>query len=123
MLAEPGATSPHDAFFYYFRDQIDAVRFGPWKLHVRKGETEVLELYNLRDDIGETTNLAEDHPDVVADLLAKIEACRRDLGDSATGQPGENCRPLGRVANARPLTSYNPEHPYIVAMYDLKDVG
>ena len=38
MFGEEDATSPRDAFFYYFRDNIDAVRSGKWKLHVRKGD-------------------------------------------------------------------------------------
>jgi len=43
---------------------------------------------------------------------------RRDLGDAATGVRGENIRPIGRVDNPKPLTEYDPDHPYIMAMYD-----
>jgi len=31
---------------------------------------------------------------------------------------GVGCRPCGRVENPQPLTTYDPEHPYMVAMYD-----
>ena len=41
MRGEPGATSPHDAFFYYMCDQLDAVRSGQWKLQLRRGKLAV----------------------------------------------------------------------------------
>ena len=128
MLVEEEAESPHDAFFYYRADELRAVRSGRWKLHVRKadhaeGTGETRELYDLQSDIGETTNVYAEHPSVVEALQAKLEACRRDLGDSATGAAGENVRPLGGVDNPDTLTHYDPDHPYIIAMYDLRDRG
>ena len=47
MFGEKDAASPYNAFFYYFKDNIDAVRSGKWKLHIRKGDQEVRALYNL----------------------------------------------------------------------------
>ena len=44
---------------------------------------------------------------------------RADLGDCAEGIDGSGCRPVGRVEDPRPLTEYDPAHPYIEAMYDL----
>jgi len=123
MFGEKDAASPHNAFFYYFKDNIDAIRSGKWKLHIRKGNQEVKELYDLEADIGETTNLYDQYPEVVQELEAKIQACREDIGDEAVGMEGANCRPIGRVENPDTLTHYNPEHPYIVAMYDLPDAG
>jgi arylsulfatase A-like enzyme len=130
MFGQTGARSPHDAFFYYFRDYLDAVRSGRWKLFVGRGgqkgpqgREEVCELYDLERDVGETTNVAEEHPEVVAELRKKIDACRADLGDEAKGIAGTGCRPVGRVENPRPLTTYDPSHPYIEAMYDLTDAG
>jgi arylsulfatase A-like enzyme len=130
MFAEEGAESPHDAFFYYRGNDLEAVRSGRWKLHVRKGDVadatlngSVNELYDLESDVGETDNVYADHPDVVRELAAKLESCRRDIGDAATGTQGEDVRPIGRVENPDTLTHYDPEHPYIVAMYDLKDRG
>ena len=58
-----------------------------------------------------------------AALLAKIDACRQDLGDEAAGIEGQNTRPIGRVDHPDTLTHYDPEHPYMIAMYDLKDRG
>ena len=94
-------------------DELQAVRAGDWKLHLTSGE-----LYDLRADIGETVDLATQHPEIVESLRQRAEACRRDLGDSLTGATGENRRPCGRVENPQPLTTQDSNHPYIVAMYD-----
>ena len=123
MHAAADAQTPHEAFFYYKRNNIEAVRSGRWKLHIRKDDEELQELYDLKADIGETNNLYAGHPEVVEDLLAKIDACRQDLGDEAAGIEGQNTRPIGRVENPDTLTHYDPEHPYMIAMYDLKDRG
>lgn len=123
MFGEDGAASPHDAFFYYFKDNIDAVRSGKWKLHIRKGDKEIKELYDLEADIGETNNLYDQHPEIVKELEAKIQACREDIGDEAVGMEGANCRPIGQIDNPDTLTHYDPDHPYIMAMYDLPDAG
>jgi len=123
MFEEEGATSQHEAFFYYKRDSIEAVRSGKYKLHIRKDDDEVNELYNLEADIGETTNIYDQHPNVVADLKAKIDTCRKDIGDAAAGIEGENIRPSGRVENPEPLTNIDLDHPYMIAIYDLKERG
>jgi arylsulfatase len=34
MTAQPGAKSPHEAFYYYAGDELQAVRSGDWKLHL-----------------------------------------------------------------------------------------
>jgi hypothetical protein len=48
---------------------------------------------------------------------------RRDLGDALRGVEGSGRRPAGRVADPRPLTTYDPDHPYVHAEYDLPDRG
>jgi arylsulfatase A-like enzyme len=58
-----------------------------------------LSLYNLKTDPGETTNGADKHPEIVAQLQAIAAAARTDLGDSLTKVVGANVRPSG---NARP---------------------
>ncbi len=89
ITAKPGAKSPHEAFFYHTaRGQLAAVRCGKWKLHVKpprrrrkKGKDQpkppAVALYDLEADLGETTNVADRHPDVVARLerlLAEFDA-------------------------------------------------
>ena len=55
-----------------------AIRVGDWKLikvALLPGKTE---LYNVVEDPSETTNLAEAHPDIVADLEARLLAFARE---------------------------------------------
>ena len=123
IMGEENAESSYDAFYYYKKDDLQAVRIDRWKLHISRNGEEVEELYDLRADIGETENVAEEHPEVVSKLRAAAEEARRDLGDAAEGREGQNCRPIGRVEDAEPLTEYDEDHPYIIAMYDLPDIG
>jgi arylsulfatase len=51
--------------------------------------------YKLEADVGETTNLADKHPDVVKQMLAHVEAAREELGDAITGRKGKGVRPCG----------------------------
>ena len=110
-----GATTPHDAFYFYWGSELHAVRSGNWKLHlphpyqsldvaandgrpgkyVRK-EIE-LSLFDLQKDPGETTNVATDNPAVVKKLQEYAERAREDLGDSLTKRTGKNVRAPGRI--------------------------
>jgi len=59
-----------------------SVRRGDWKL-IRRFDAEPdesYELYDLREDIGETTNLARQQPDIVRQLDALIDGFLRDTG-------------------------------------------
>jgi arylsulfatase A-like enzyme len=116
----PAADRP---FVYILDGSIEAIRSGTWKLHVRKRRRELLELYDLADDVGETTDVAAEHPDVVARLSALLDAARLDLGDDATGTVGRGVRPIGRVDDPKPLTTFDPDHPYYAAEYDLPHRG
>ncbi len=116
LRGDPHAQPPHDALFFYYGDgQLQALRSGRWKLHFphtartmigqptghggRPGKYKPLpvglELYDLEADIGETRNLAADHPDVVRKLEAKADAMRAQLGDSLKHQAGNAVRPAG----------------------------
>lgn len=92
------AKSPSNTFYYYTRTQLVAVRKGDWKLFlplkqktfgnwdVYTKDEDVSDhrearLYNLKTDISETTDLSDQHPDVVKDLLALAESVRDDIGD------------------------------------------
>lgn len=117
------ASCPRSTFAYYWMNQLEAVRSGEWKLHVRKRDQEVSELYNLREDIGESQNRFTERPDVVAELEHLAEQFREDLGDSAVGRIGSGCRPIGRVGEGKPLTRFDPSHPYYLAEYDRVEFG
>ncbi len=114
---------PERPFFYIGDGNIEAVRCGRWKLHVRKRRIEMTELYDLVDDIAEAHDVAAQHPDVVARLLDVVAAGRADLGDQALGIDGTGTRPIGRVDDPQPLTTFDPDHPYFMAEYDLHHRG
>lgn len=113
LLIEGDDKSPYEAFYYYYSDQLQAVRSGPWKLflplgsfvrhpHFKNGTTHTPPLlFNVYEDIGSTQNLAEENPDIVARLTALAELIRRDLGDR--NAPGRGVRPIGQVENPVPL--------------------
>ncbi|MEE8451363.1 MAG: sulfatase [Thermoguttaceae bacterium] len=109
MSGQPGAKSPREAFFYYYTNQLQAVRSGKWKLHLprkprgRANQNDQWpQLYDLESDIGEQNNVAAAHPEVVERLSALAEQCREDLGDG--DRQGKNCRKPGHVENATTLT-------------------
>ena len=114
--SRPPADRP---FFYIGGGSIEAVRLGRWKLHVRKGADEICELYDLHADIGESSDLAHEHPRIVAELLPLIEAGRADLGDEASGTSGSGVRPIGRVENPVTLTTLDMDDLITIAEYDL----
>ncbi|MEM6278010.1 MAG: sulfatase [Verrucomicrobiota bacterium] len=112
FTGEEGATTPHEAFFYYYRGQLEAVRSGPWKLRVahtplrRKNSEELpAALYHLETDVAEKKDVLADNPDVVVELQAHAERIRAELGDSAKGIEGSATRAAGNVENAKTLTS------------------
>ena len=55
------------------------IRHGDWKLH-QYFEDGGLELYNLKDDIGETTNLTDSQPAKAEQLLAELKAWQVAVG-------------------------------------------
>ncbi len=113
---EPHAKSPHEALYFYWLNRLDAVRSGRWKLHfphdyghpnppggnAKPGKLTTqridLSLFDLETDIGETTNVADLHPDIVDRLVKLAETARGDLGDSATNRIGSGVRAPGRLA-------------------------
>jgi arylsulfatase A len=111
ISGQPGARSPHDLFFFYQHNKLEAVRGGKWKLHLPHAyrslkekpghggqpgpyiQKEVgLSLYDLESDVGETTDVSAQHPDIVEKLKAAAESFDRELK--------ANKREPGRVGNA-----------------------
>lgn len=54
-------------------------------------------LFNLKDDPGESRDVAKQHPEVVRRLESLAEKARADLGDSLTNRRGNGVRAAGRV--------------------------
>ena len=72
---------PHHEFYYFVRHGVLAgVREGRWKLLKQKDKKE---LYDLKTDIGETTNLAGRRPEIVKRLEAKMRRLERDVGSTS----------------------------------------
>jgi arylsulfatase A len=123
---QPGAKNPHESYcFYYNANDLQAVTTGDgrWKLQFphtyvtlagkpggtngvpvpyseRKVEHE--ELYDLVNDISETTDVLDQHADIVKRLEADADTARADLGDGLTKQNGSNRRQPGRLAENKP---------------------
>jgi arylsulfatase A-like enzyme len=111
LAGTAGAVSPHEAFFYYQQEQLQAVRSGPWKLYVpldrrraRSGKLEQARdparLFNVVEDPGETRDRAASAPGIVAALERHAERARVELGD--LGRPGRGQRAVGRVSDPQP---------------------
>ncbi|MEX0641396.1 MAG: sulfatase [Pirellulales bacterium] len=129
MAGEQGATSPHQVFYCYLDGNLRAVRDRRWKLFFpHKSDTlsgrpggrdgvaasEDREkvgswLFDLKNDVGEKTDVAAQHPDIVARLEKEAEKARAALGDSLTGRKGigSEIRPAGHV-DATKTDTTNP---------------
>ncbi len=85
--------SPHEAFFYHRQNQLQAVRAGSWKLHLKAGKP--TSLFDLSQDIGESSNVLPQHPDVAQKLLGHVRRFEAELL--------KNRRPAAFVDDPRPL--------------------
>jgi arylsulfatase A-like enzyme len=112
--------NPDKAFYYYLRVHLQAVRQGKWKLHLPRSAKQLGTapflvnqhiapvdrvgfekpfLVDLSKDLGEATNIAKQHPEVVKRLLGLADHMRKDLGDF--DQVGKNMRFFDPI-DARP---------------------
>ncbi|MEM7231591.1 MAG: sulfatase [Planctomycetota bacterium] len=76
-----GAKSPHEAYYYHQGETLKAVRSGDWKFF-RNGA-----LYQIKDDIGETRNVAKQNPRVVKRLEGLMNRFDSEIR--------RNARPVG----------------------------
>jgi len=127
LEGQAGARTPHEAFYYYQVDQLQAVRSGPWKLYLplparrnvaakaaseksapaKKAPAKAdsapppARLYDVVQDAQETRNVIAQHPDVVTALTKLADAARADLGD--VDRPGRGQRAAGWVSDPQPV--------------------
>lgn len=62
-------------FYWEFPGKQVAARKGNWKVVSTKSDAP-LELYNLKEDIGESNNLAEQHPEIVKEMKKEMKEMR-----------------------------------------------
>jgi len=114
LLTQESTESPHEAYFFYYDvNQLQGVRYGDYKLYFEhtyrtmagqpQGKDglpgdytyltlDEVELYHLPTDPGERTNIAEKHPEVVAQIKALANEMRLKLGDALRDQTGSEVR-------------------------------
>jgi arylsulfatase A-like enzyme len=113
ILGAKSAKSPYEVFYYYYAEQLQAVRSGPWKLflplkdfnqhpHFSERESSKPLLFNVVNDPSSTINRAGRYPDIVDQLMDLAEKAREDLGDM--GLAGANQRIRGEIENPVPVT-------------------
>ncbi|MGX1928584.1 sulfatase family protein [Flagellimonas sp. 2504JD4-2] len=108
-----------EAYFFYYRvNEMFGVRHGKWKLYFphryrtmdgqepgkdgqpgeyRMIDMEEIELYDVENDVSETKNVADEHPDVVAHIKYLANNMRKKLGDSLLELEGSETREPGRL--------------------------
>ena len=77
------AASPVDSYYWVWRDQ-DSLRTADWKLH---RFFDRFELYDMKKDENEVTNVANAHPEIVKSLTAKMDAWAESLSAALSHQP------------------------------------
>jgi arylsulfatase A-like enzyme len=116
LTDQSNARSPHEALFFYYHRELQAMRAGKWKLlfpheyrHVQQPGADGmpgsyvypstgLALYDLDADLGESQNLAGTHPEVIERLSLLADQIRIELGDGLAKQAGMGIRPAGSLA-------------------------
>ncbi len=117
MFGEDGATSPHESFCGFYAGSLQTIRNDRFKLvfpHQYRtlnghpggvyglpvgyqNKMAELALYDLDNDVSETKNVIDQHPDVVAKLQAAAEIARNELGDKLTKTKGTQVRVPDRL--------------------------
>jgi len=115
MMGDETAKPRMQFLYYYENNQLQAIRYGDWKLiyphtyrsylNVEPGKNGMpgpyhtascgKELYNLKDDWSESFNLVDSFPEIVALIDAIAQSARDDLGDFLTNAKGRNLRKAG----------------------------
>ena len=74
--------SPVESYYWAWRNE-DAIRTADWRMHRFFDHNE---LYDISADISETKNVADEHPDVVKSLTAKLTTWADSIGAALTHQ-------------------------------------
>ncbi|MGB5553674.1 MAG: sulfatase [Flavobacteriaceae bacterium] len=123
VLTGQSEESPQKAYFFYYRvNELFGVRYGKWKLYFphtyrtmdgqepgkdglpgeyRMVDLEEIELYDVVNDISETKNVAEEHPEIVDKIKVLANDMRQRLGDSLLELEGSETREAGSVDSTK----------------------
>lgn len=115
LFGEADAKSPYEAFFYYRRRQLQAIRWGDWKWHLplektfpqwtnseRTANGREGKLVNLAQDLQEKNDVAAANPEVMAKMRELAEHAIKTLGNEATD--GSEQRPALTLKSSKPMT-------------------
>ena len=120
VLSGQTTKSPQKAYFFYYRiNELFGVRYGKWKLYFphryrtmegqepgkdglpgeyRMVDLDEIELYDVVNDVSETHNVADENPEIVAEIKLLANDMRSRLGDSLLELEGSETREPGRIA-------------------------
>jgi len=119
LLKGDSNQSPQEAYYFYYRvNELHGVRYGKWKLYFPHNyrtmegqqpgkdglpgnyvhlDLNEIELYDLSEDLSETTNVAAEYPEVVEEMEQLADLMRKKLGDSLKDMEGTDNRPAGTI--------------------------
>ncbi len=107
LIEDPDATIDRDLFWHFphFHAGGDSpystIRSKDWRL-VEFLESGSIELYNLKDDVGESKNLAASNPEIAQDLQKRLQQWRQDVDAQAmTENPNFNPERSTQVAKKK----------------------
>ena len=107
-------------FYYYNCENLQAISYKNWKLHLPRTEEQLpfwernkeqytnIEqaiLYNITDDISESLDVADEHPEVVQKMVKMAITAREKLGEY--NKRGIEQRPTGTLFPDVPVMSHS----------------
>ncbi|EMI52281.1 arylsulfatase A [Rhodopirellula sallentina SM41] len=119
---------PDDQPFYYYNcENLQAIRYGDWKLHLPRTKKQLPfwdknkafinasspALYNLRNDIAESKDVSSANPEVVQQMVRMAEDTRQELGEFMHRGSGQ--RATGSAIEGAPIISHGKDWPTVDA--------
>ena len=97
LFGQEGKKTPYEAFFYYRRRQLQAIRMGDWKYHLPLDETyprwtsatqtgpgRYAKLVNLREDLQEEHDVSDANPKILQQMNRLARQAKNALGNNET---------------------------------------
>ena len=112
---------PTEPFYYYNCENLQAIKKGPWKLHLPRSKAQLpfwdknkafadLQepvLYNMITDKAESRDVSADHPEVVVQIMELAKNARQEFGEFM--QRGKSQRPTGTLFPDVPVVSHEKD--------------